>query len=296
MFLLLLQLVVNGVLLGGTYLLLAQGLNLVFGVMGVVNLAHGAIITLAGLFTFWFATTTHLNPLLVLPIVFIVMLAAGAGLQRVLIEPIVNSGRKAELLSLMVTFGLAYVLVEGALDIFGSEYVSLPDLQTTWVIGGLAVNEALVVAGLLGAGISGALQVWLQHTASGKTLLATSQNQIGALSCGIDVRRMRAVAFAVGSALAAAAGVLLILVIPLAAPTADTLTILAFVIVALGGLGDYQGAALAALLLGLVQSFVGYYLGGNAVYVVPYLLLIIFMIVRPQGLGKGGRPIWSEKR
>lgn len=293
---LLLQLVVNGVLLGGTYLLLAQGLNLVFGVMGVVNLAHGAIITLAGLFTFWFSTTTHLNPLLVLPVVFVFMLAAGVVLQRVLIEPIVNTGRKAELLSLMVTFGLSYVLVEGALDIFGSQYVSLPDLQTTWSIHGLAVNEALVVAGLLGAGISAALQVWLQRTASGKALMATSQNQIGALSCGIDVGRMRAVAFAVGSALAAAAGVLLILVIPLAAPTADTLTILAFVIVALGGLGDYQGAALAALLLGLVQSFVGYYLGGDAETVVPYLLLIIFMIVRPQGLGKGGRPIWSEKR
>ncbi len=293
---LLLQLLVNGILLGGTYLLLAQGLNLVFGVMGVVNLAHGAIITLAGLFTFWFATTTHYSPLLVLPVAFVVMLGVGLVLQRVLIEPTVGAGRKAELLSLMVTFGLSYVLVEGGLDIFGSQYVSLPNLQTTWTIGGLAVNEALIASGLLGAAISGALQVWLQRTPSGKALLATSQNQIGALSCGIDVRRVRAAAFAVGSALAAASGVLLILVIPLAAPTADTLTILAFVIVALGGLGDYQGAALAALLLGVVQSFVGYYLGGDAETVVPYLLLIIFMILRPQGLGKAGRPLWTERR
>jgi branched-chain amino acid transport system permease protein len=293
---LLLQLLVNGILLGGMYLLLAQGLNLVFGVMGVVNLAHGAIITLAGLFTFWFATTTHQNPLLLLPVVFVVMLAVGVVLQRVLLEPVVGAGRRAELLSLMVTFGLSYVLVESGLNLFGSQYVSLPDLQTTWTIGGLAVNEALVASGLLGAAISGALQIWLRRTASGKALLATSQNQIGALSCGIDVRRMRAFAFAIGAALAAASGVLLILVIPLAAPTADTLTILAFVIVALGGLGDYQGAALAALLLGLVQSFVGYYLGGDAEYVVPYLLLIVFMILRPQGLGKAGRPIWSDKR
>jgi branched-chain amino acid transport system permease protein len=293
---LLLQLLVNGILLGGTYLLLAQGLNLVFGVMGVVNLAHGAIITLAGLFTFWFATTTHYSPLLVLPVACVVMLGVGLVLQRVLIEPTVGAGRKAELLSLMVTFGLSYVLVEGGLDIFGSQYVSLPNLQTTWTIGGLAVNEALIASGLLGAAISGALQVWLQRTPSGKALLATSQNQIGALSCGIDVRRVRAAAFAVGSALAAASGVLLILVIPLAAPTADTLTILAFVIVALGGLGDYQGAALAALLLGVVQSFVGYYLGGDAETVVPYLLLIIFMILRPQGLGKAGRPLWTERR
>jgi len=293
---LLLQLLVNGILLGGMYLLLAQGLNLVFGVMGVVNLAHGAIVTLAGLFTFWFATTLHENPLIVLPVVLVLVLIVGAFVQRLLLEPLAGAGRKAELLSLMVTFGLSYVLVEGALNLFGSQYVSLPDLQTTWRIGGLAVNEALVASGLLGAALSGALQLWLNRTASGKALLATSQNQIGALSCGIDVRRMRAVAFAIGAALAAAAGVLLILVIPLAAPTADTLTILAFVIVALGGLGDYQGAALAALLLGVVQSFVGYYLGGDAEYVVPYLLLIVFMILRPQGLGKSGRPVWSERR
>ncbi|HWI27230.1 MAG TPA: branched-chain amino acid ABC transporter permease [Stellaceae bacterium] len=291
-----LQLLINGVLLGGMYLLLAQGLNLVFGVMGVVNLAHGAIITLAGLFTFWFATTTHQNPLLLLPLVFAVMMAIGLLLQRWLLEPLSDTGKRFELLSLMVTFGLSYVLVEGGLNLFGSQYVSLPDLQTTWSIGGLAVNEALVASGLLGAAISGALQIWLRRTESGKALLATSQNQIGALSVGIDVRRMRAFAFAIGCALAATSGVLLILVIPLAAPTADTLTILAFVIVALGGLGDYQGAALAALMLGIVQSVVGYYFGGDAEYVVPYLLLIFFMIVRPQGLGKSGRPLWSDRR
>jgi branched-chain amino acid transport system permease protein len=285
----LLQLLINGVLLGGTYILLAQGLNLVFGVMGIVNLAHGAIITLAGLFTYWFATETHQSPLLLLPPVFVVMLLAGGVLQRLLLEPLARLGRKGELLNLMVTFGLSYVLIETGLDVFGSQYVSLPDLQTTWAIGGLAINEALVAAGVLGTLISGCLHVWLHHTDSGKALLATSQNPTGAVTCGIDVRRMRGMAFAIGAALAATAGVLLILVIPLAAPTADTLTILSFVIVALGGLGDYRGAVLAALILGLVQSAVGFYLGGDAEVVVPYLLLIIFMVVRPQGLGRATR-------
>jgi branched-chain amino acid transport system permease protein len=284
-----LQLLVNGVLLGGTYILLAQGLNLVFGVMGIVNLAHGAIITLAGLFTYWFVTTTGLSPLLLIPLVFVVMLGVGAALQRLLLEPLAKVGSKGELLNLMVTFGLAYVLIEIGLNVFGSQYVSLPNLQTTWPLGGLAINEALVVSGLLGAAISGCLQIWLNHTASGKALLATSQNPTGAITCGIDVRWMRCIAFAIGAALAATAGVLLILVIPLAAPTADTLTILSFVIVALGGLGDYRGAVMAALLLGLVQSAVGFYLGGDAEVVVPYLLLIIFMVVRPQGLGRATR-------
>jgi len=286
----LVQILVNGLLLGGMYVLLAQGLNLVFGVMGVVNLAHGAIITVAGLFTFWFAVHTQQSPLLVLPIVFLVMLGVGAALQRVLLEPLAGSGRKAELLSLMVTFGLSYVLVEIGINAFGSQYVSLPNLQTTWILGGIAVNQALVLAGAMAAAISGLLHVWLNYTDSGKALLATSQNQIGAVSCGIDVGRMRLVAFAIGSGLAAAAGVLLIMVIPMSAQTADSLTILAFVVVALGGLGDYQGAVAAALLLGVAQSAVGYYAGGDAENVVPYLLLILFMVLRPQGLGRATQP------
>ena len=109
---LVLQILINGILLGGMYILLAQGLNLVFGVMGVVNLAHGAIITVAGLFTFWFTTRTQQNPLLLLPVVFLAMLAIGAILQRFLLEPLAGAGRKSELLSLMITFGLSYVLVE----------------------------------------------------------------------------------------------------------------------------------------------------------------------------------------
>ena len=284
-----LQLVVNGVLLGGTYILLAQGLNLVFGVMGIVNLAHGSIITVAGLFTYWFVTHTDQSPLWLIPCVFVAMLAVGAVLQRLLLEPLAKLGTRRELLSLMVTFGLSYVIVETALNFFGSQYVSLPNLQETWSVGGLAINEALVAAGVLGALISGCLHVWLHYTPSGKALLATSQNATGAVTCGIDVRRMRGISFAIGSALAGIAGVLMILILPLSAPTADTLTILSYVIVTLGGLGDYKGAVYAGLLLGLVQSGVGYYLGGDVEVVVPYLLLITFMVLRPQGLGQAAR-------
>lgn len=281
-----LQLIVDGILLGGMYILIAQSLNLVFGVMGVVNLAHGTFITMAGLFTFWFATHTHLNPLLAIPLVFGGMLVIGAIVERLLLEPLAKTGRRAELLSLIVTFGLSYVLIQVTLFVWGSQFVSLPDFQSTWTIGGLTFSEARIVAGAFAAAISGGLYVWLNHTASGKALLATSQSQIGAATCGIDVRSMRLIAFAVGSALAATAGALLILVLPLAAQSADTLTILAFVIVAVGGLGDYKGAAVAALLLGLIQSAAGYYLGGDIESIVPYVLLILVMLVRPQGFGR----------
>jgi len=277
-----LQLLVNGILLGGTYVLIAQSLNLIFGVMGIVNLAHGSFIVMAGLFTVWFTAATGLSPLLLLPAAFAAMLAAGAVIQPLLLEPLTKQGSRAHLLSLMVTFGLNYVLVELALQVFGSDYVSLPYLQATWSLGGLTVSKALVVAGVFAGVIAGLLHVGLNRTIFGKSLLAASQSHTGAACCGIDVGRMRLLAFAVGTGLAACAGVLLILVVPMAAETADNFTILAFVIIALGGLGNYAGVAIAALLLGVAQSVVGYYVGGDAETVLPYVLLILVMAASPQ--------------
>src|SRR5579883_2651186 len=231
-----LQLVINGILLGGLYVLLAQSLNLIFGVMGVVNLAHGSFIVVAGLFTYWFTIRSGVSPLVVLPMAFVAMGAVGAMVQRFLIEPLMRFGNRAELLSLMVTFGLSYVLVDLALQLWGSDFVSVPYLQSSWTIAGLAFNQALVIAGIFAAAISAALYAWLNFTLSGKALLAASQSPVGAICCGIDVGRVRLVAFALGVGLAAAAGVLVIIVTPLAPETADDFTLLAFVIIALGAL------------------------------------------------------------
>jgi branched-chain amino acid transport system permease protein len=279
---LVLQLAVNGVLLGGLYVLVAQSLNLIFGVMGVVNLAHGALIVVAGLFTYWFATHSGLNPLLVLPIAFLAMGAFGAVVQRAFVEPLMRHGRRAELLSLMVTFGLSYVMIDIALSLWGADFVSVPYLQSALTFAGLAFNKALLISGAFAAAISAALYVWLNYTGSGKALLAASQSPTGAICCGIDVGRVRLLSFALGVGLAAASGVLVIIVIPLAPETASDFTLLAFVILALGGLGNYLGVVAAALLLGIAQSVAGYVLGGNAEYVLPYVLLIAVMVLRPE--------------
>jgi len=190
--------------------------------------------------------------------------------------------QQAELLSLMITFGLDYVLIELGLQVFGSNYVSLPYLQSTWTLGGITVGKSLLVAGVIAGAVALALSLWLNRTGFGKSLLAASQSETGAVSVGINVRLVRLVAFAVGVGLAGVAGTLLILVEPLAAETADNFTILAFVLVALGGLGDYRGVAIASVLLGIAQSAVGFYLGGDAENVLPYVLLILFMAVWPQ--------------
>ncbi len=277
-----LQLLVNGVLLGGLYVLVAQSLNLIFGVMGVVNLAHGAVIALAGLFTYWFTAHTGASPLLVLPIAAVAGGLMGALGQRLLVEPVMrHGGARSELLSLLVTFGLSYVLIELALQLFGADFVSVPVLQSSWQLGSLAFGKALVVAGVFALVMSALLYAWLNHSMSGKTLLAASQSPTGAISCGIDVALVRMTAFGIGVGLAAAAGVLVIVIQPVAPQTASDLTLLAFVIIALGGLGDYLGVAVAAVLLGIAQSVAGYYLGGNAEYILPYVLLLVVMVARP---------------
>ncbi len=279
---LLLQLLINGILLGGLYALIAQSFNLIFGVMGVVNLAHGSFIVVAGLFTYWFAIHTAVNPLFVLPVAFLAMGVAGAVVERFLVEPLMRSASRSDLLSLMVTFGLSYVLSELALQSWGSDFVSLPYLQSSWTFADLAFNKALVIAGAFAALFSAGLYVWLNFTGSGKALLAASQSPTGALCCGIDVGRARLFAFALGVGLAASSGVLVIIVMPLAPQSANDFTLLAFVMIALGGLGNYIGVAAAALALGVLQSAAGYFLGGNAEYVLPYVLLLAVMLAQPQ--------------
>jgi len=281
---LILQLLVNGVLLAGMYLLMAQSLNLIFGVMRIVNFAQGTMIAVAGLFTVWLATRIGLNPFLAIPIVFVAMFWIGAIVERLLLRRITLRGTQGELMTLMVTFGISFVLINVALKAWGSEYVSLPYLQSSWRLGPIEFAKSLVIAGAFGTVLSAALFSWLNFTGSGKALLATSQSRIGAGTCGIDAGRMSTLAFALGSALAAAAGTVLVLVTPLGPQSGNDLTILCFVVIALGGLGDYLGAILGALVVGVAQSVLGFYLGGNVQVLLPYILLILIMLFIPRGL------------
>jgi branched-chain amino acid transport system permease protein len=279
-----LQLAINGLLLGGLYLLLAQGMNLIFGVMRVLNLAHGAFLVGAGLLVYRLYEAYGINPIVSILVVAPAFLALGALVQWLLLERISAGGLEGELLPLMLTYGLAYIVINVSLKVFGAQYLSVPYLQSALRIGSITLNESLVVSAAVAIGLSLALQGWLTSTASGKRLQATAQSRIGAVSCGVDTRRMRLLAFAVGSALAAAAGALIVIVRPLDPQISGDFTILAFVVVALGGLGDYVGAALGGVVLGTVESFGGYYLGANAQAALPFIVMLLVMLVRPQGL------------
>jgi branched-chain amino acid transport system permease protein len=278
------QLTINGLLLGGLYLLMAQGMNLIFGVMRVVNLAHGAFLVGAGLLVYRLHDAYGINPIVAMLIVAPAFLVIGALVQQLLLERIEAVGLQGELLTLMLTYGLSYIVINISLKAFGAQYLSVPYLQSALRIGSVTIDESLLVSACVAIVLAIALQVWLTSTASGKRLRATSQSRIGAVSCGVDTRRMRMLAFGIGSALAAAAGALIIVVRPLDPQISGDFTVLAFVVVTLGGLGDYVGAAIGAAILGSVESFGGYYLGANVQAALPYIVLLLILLLRPQGL------------
>lgn len=281
---LIVQLLVNGILFAGLYLLIAQSLNLIFGVMRIINFAQGTMVAVAGLFTVWFTSRFGINPFWAIPITFASMSLIGAAVERVFLRRITTRGTQGELMTLLVTFGISSVLINFAIKMWGANYVSLPYLQSSWHLGPIQLAESLVVASVFGVALSVALACWLNFTSSGKALMATSQSRIGAASCGIDSHRMSTLAFSLGSGLAAAAGTLVILITPLGPESGNDFTILAFVVIALGGLGDYAGAVFGALVLGIAQSVLGYYLGGNLESLVPYILFILIMLFIPRGL------------
>lgn len=283
------QVIVNGLFLGGFYLLLAQGLNLIFGVMGIVNLAHGAFAVLGGL-TVFSLSGAGVNPFLALPIVMVLAAAVGCATQWLVIERIKGVGHQRELLTLMATFGLSYIMIDLANRFWGPDYKSLPFLQESINVGSLRFPASLLVGVLLAASMTIVLSAWLSRTRSGKGLRATSQSSMGAGACGINPRRFRMIGFSLGAALAAASGMLLVLVQPIAPQLSTQFTIVAFVVVALGGLGNYAGAALGAVLLGVVQTLSAYQLGSVYQAAAPYVLLILIMLLRPDGLlPKGNR-------
>lgn len=279
----LLQLVINGVLLGGLYLLMAQGLNIVFGVMRVVNFAHGIFIVAAGLIVVSLFRA-GINPFVGIPMTFVALGAIGALTQRFLLDRITSTGIEYELTTLLVTFGLGYILANAAQEIWGTIDLSVPYLQGSITIGSLRLASALVVGCALALAFAAGLYWWLNRTRSGQSLRATAQSAAGAEICGIDTRRTKMIAFILGAGSAGVAGSLLVLSQPVAPQNAEQYTILSFVVIALGGLGDYLGAAIGALIMGLAQTLTAYYLSSVYAAAVPPFLLVIVMLLRPGGL------------
>jgi branched-chain amino acid transport system permease protein len=279
-----LQLAINGILLGGVLALSALGFNIIFGVMRVVNLAHGDFVVLAAVFAAYGFAQFGINPLLLLPLAIVAGFLAGALIHYGLLRRLPGEVASAEASSLTLTFGLSYFLAGAGLATFGGRFVSVPYLTGAFQIGAVSIPQARLLTFALAAVLSIGFAFLLRSTELGRAIRATSQNLDGALACGVDVDRVRTLGFAIGTAVATAAGTLMSFLFNLNVQQGVLFTVNAFAVVVIGGLGNYTGAVLGALILGLTESFASYYLGATLAEAAPYLLFILVLLFAPAGL------------
>lgn len=282
------ELLIGGLLLGGLYALMACGLNLIFGVMRVINFAHGEFMAIGALstvslvagyaFPFWLA-------LLLVP-----MLTAAIGLviHRLVLQRLANAPM---IMSLLATYAISTILVNLSILTWGGGYRGLPGvLDGSIRLLGVSVSISRLVAFLAALGVS--LAVWwvLEKTRFGRAVRSVSQAPELAEISGISIERVRNATFALGAAMAGMAGVLMAPTFASDPQLGVRFLIKAFAVIIVGGMGSYPGAIAAALLLGVIEVFGGYFTGAIIGSALLFLLMLAVLLVRPRGLlGVGAR-------
>lgn len=276
----LLQTLISGVLLGGVYALTALGLTLVFGVMRVINIAHGTLLMLGAYITYWLFTLYGLNPFLSLLVSIPALYALGALLQRTLIRRVVGA---PELTALLVTFGISIILTNLALVVWEPDLRTVAFLSGSLRVAGIALSKPRTVASLAALAVTLAALVILKHTRLGKAMRATAQHREVAAVCGIDVARIDRLTFALGAALTAAAGSLVSFMFAIYPEMGPLYTLKAFCVVVLGGLGSAAGALLGGIVLGIAEALAALLWSAQVGEATAYVLLILVLLLRPQG-------------
>jgi branched-chain amino acid transport system permease protein len=278
------QVVISGLLAGSLYAMVALGLGLIFGVMRVLNVAHGPMLMLGAYTTFWLFHWLGLSPYLSLLVSMPALFVVGVVLQRLLVRRVVDA---PELSSLLLTFGVSIALVNLTQLAFTSDLRSVEYLTGSFLLGPFAFSKSRVIACAFAILITAGAFWFLQKTRLGKALRAVSQSREVAQVCGIDVQRIHMLAFGVASALAAAGGSLVAVMVAIQPEMGQVYTFKSFLVIVLGGAGNYPGALLGGLLLGLVEQLSSLFLTTQVNEAVAYLLLVLVLLVRPTGLLKG---------
>ena len=282
----------TGLLLGGTYTLIALGLTLQYGVARIMNLANGETLVAACFVTFWLYTGYGINPLLGLLVIgpgaFVINWLIYAWLMQPLVKRAKNRGM-LEVDSILATFGLLFLFQGLMLQAFGGSYFNYEFLAQPFSIMGDSFGLNRVVACVAAAVIAAALYVFLYHTDRGTAVRAVAVDPRAARLVAIDVRRTAAFAFALGGAITACAGTLLSTFYTFNTSMGVLFTMKALIIVIMGGVGDIRGAVLAALVLGLTETLVASLLDPGLTLAANYALFILVLLFRPQGI-LGKRP------
>ena len=278
-----LNVAVGGILTGLIYGLMALGLSVVFGVVRVVNFAHGEMMTIAMYLAVVLFAQFHLDPLLMLVPIAAVLFVCGYALQAGLINPFITRPEHSQFL-LLVALGL--IIVNSLLIVFGPDARSV---QTSYAYDSFQIGPLIVDASKLYAGgaailLTALLFTFFRFTRTGTAIRACADNYTGAQVVGLNVKHLYALTFAIGAACVGAAGAIMTLVIDVTPMLGPTYTLLAFVIVVTGGLGSMPGALLGGVLIGLTEAFAGLLFTPSAKSMFAFGILVLVLLFRPQGL------------
>jgi branched-chain amino acid transport system permease protein len=288
-----LQATVYGLLQGCIFGLVAVGFSLVWGVMNVVNLAHGAFVLMGAYAAFQLHQAIGLDPFLGMLPAGIIMFFIGYGLQRLLVNLVVNA---PIFLTLLLTFGLEMLLVNGLLAVFTANYRSVPTGYADHSIalpGDVRIPFGRLIAAVAAVVLTVLLTLFIRRTATGLAILATGMDRGAARLMGISARHVYALTFGIAAALAGAAGAAVGAVTTFSPADAGRYTLFSFIAAVLGGLGNTYGALLGGLVLGLFQAWGGQLLPGTLVNAIAFGVLVVVLALRPQGLA--GRAFYASR-
>ncbi|WP_088140503.1 branched-chain amino acid ABC transporter permease [Achromobacter xylosoxidans] len=280
---LLAQILVNGILLGGLYAVMAQGLALVWGVLNIVNLAHGAFIMLGAYASWYLYNDAGIDPFLGLPLTAAAMFLLGYAVQRGLLNLVV---RAPMFNTLLITFGLEVVLTYLAQLAFSADFrtINPPYAGDSYALGPVTLPMARLAAFGVALAITLGMWLFLLHSRLGRAIRATAQNLVAARLYGVEPRHLYAVTFGLGLALAGAAGGLYGTVSQINPYIGATLTAKCFAISIIGGLDNPLGVMVGGLFLGIVESLTTLYVGPTYADVASFGILVLVLLVKPSGL------------
>ena len=278
-----LQSALSGLLVGGVYALIGIGLTLIFGVMRVINFAHGDLL-MVGMYLTWIIFTTFgLDPYVSLVLTAPLMFLWGAFLQKVFIDRVLGALPQNQIL---LTIGLGLIMSNAVMLVATSDYQILTTSysSSSFDLFGLSVSLPLLYSFLVTAAITAALFWFLSRTDTGQAIRATAQDRDAAQLMGINVQRMSVLAFGLGTALAGIAGALLAPTYYIFPQVGGPFTLKAFVVVVLGGMGSVVGATLGGVLIGVTESLSAVYVASGLKELVVYVLFLLVLVFKPAGL------------
>ena len=275
--------VIAGVLTGLVYGLMALGLSVIFGVVRVVNFAHGEMMTIAMYATVALFAAFKLDPFLAMVPVAAAFFVFGYALQATIINPFITRPEHSQF---MLVLAIAIIMVNGLLMAFGPDARNVQvDYQLeSFALGAILIDKARLFAAGTAVAVSAALFAFFRFTRIGKAIRACADNYLGARVVGLDVKRYYAFTFGLGSACVAVAGCMMILLVDVTPALGPAYTLLAFVIVIVGGLGSMGGALLGGVLIGVSEALAGLFITPSAKSMFSFGLLILVLLFRPQGL------------